>query len=215
MNDAPAGKSRLVRTIVATALAGAVAGLVAVYVIGGGERNDAATLACAAATTRAAELAPLVTGEIGAFLVAEAPANVADLGFADADGVARTIADWKGRAVLLNLWATWCAPCRREMPALDRLQTALGGDDFEVVAVNIDTRGIDKPNRFLDEISVNALARYFDQSADIFKTLRGRGLAPGMPTTLLIDRDGCVLGHLAGAAEWDSDDAKVLIKKAL
>ncbi|MCC2112456.1 MAG: TlpA family protein disulfide reductase [Hyphomicrobiales bacterium] len=215
MNDETAGKSRLGRTIFLTALAGAVAGLVAVYVIGGREGNDAAQAACAGAVERAAELAPLATGEIAGFQVVETPANVSDLAFTDADGKARTLAEWNGRTVLLNLWATWCAPCRREMPALDRLQTALGSADFEVAAVNIDTRGKEKPNRFLDEISVAALARYFDDSAGIFKTLRSRGLAYGMPTTLLVDRSGCVLGHLAGAAEWDSDDAQALIRKAL
>ncbi|MGE0280089.1 MAG: TlpA family protein disulfide reductase, partial [Rhizobiaceae bacterium] len=120
-----------------------------------------------------------------------------------------------GRTILLNLWATWCVPCRKEMPALDALQTKLGGPAFEVVAVNIDTRNPDKPHQWLKDVGVNALGYYSDQSAKVFQDLKSIGRAFGMPTTLLIDANGCEIASLAGPAEWASDDAVKLIEAAL
>jgi thiol-disulfide isomerase/thioredoxin len=117
--------------------------------------------------------------------------------------------------VLLNLWATWCAPCRKEMPALDRLQAELGGPDFEVVAINIDQRNLDRPGQFLDDIGVTRLVRYADATARVFQDLRAANRAVGMPTTLLIDARGCELAILHGPAEWASDDAMKLVRAAL
>ena len=117
--------------------------------------------------------------------------------------------------MLLNLWATWCVPCRKEMPALDALQQKLGGPDFEVVAVNIDTRDPDKPKAWLKEVGIERLGYYADSSAKMFQDLKAVGRAFGMPTTILIDRNGCELGTLAGPAEWASDDAIKLIEAAL
>jgi thiol-disulfide isomerase/thioredoxin len=117
--------------------------------------------------------------------------------------------------VLLNLWATWCVPCRKEMPALDALQRRLGGPGFEVVAVNIDTRDPDKPKAFLKEVGVDQLAYYADPDAKTFQDLKAIGHAFGMPTTLLVDPHGCELGTIAGPAEWASDDAVKLIQAAL
>ena len=117
--------------------------------------------------------------------------------------------------MLLNLWATWCVPCRKEMPALDALQTRLGGDKFEVVAVNIDTRNLDKPKAWLQEVGIRQLGYYADPSAKVFQDLKAVGKAFGMPTTLLIDPQGCELGTLAGPAEWASEDAVKLIEAAL
>jgi thiol-disulfide isomerase/thioredoxin len=117
--------------------------------------------------------------------------------------------------VLFNLWATWCVPCRKEMPALDALQARLGGPDFEVVAVNIDTRDPEKPKRWLHEVGIGHLAYYADPAAKTFQDLKAVGKAFGMPTTLLIDREGCELAALAGPAEWASGDAVKLIEAAL
>jgi len=114
----------------------------------------------------------------------------------------------------LNLWATWCVPCREEMPALDRLQAQAGGADFEVVALNIDTARLEKRQQFLSEIGVKALKFYADPSADVFQTLKRAGKVVGLPTTILIDADGCELGTLAGAAAWDSPDALRLVAAA-
>ena len=117
--------------------------------------------------------------------------------------------------MLLNLWATWCVPCRKEMPALDALQQRLGGPDFEVVAVNIDTRDPDKPKAFLKELGIRKLAYYADPTAKTFQDLKAIGRAFGMPTTLLVDPQGCEIGTIAGPAEWASDDAVKLIQAAL
>jgi thiol-disulfide isomerase/thioredoxin len=127
----------------------------------------------------------------------------------------RTLADYRGQVVLLNVWATWCGPCRKEMPTLDRLQAALGGPDFEVVAVNIDTRNLDKPKSWLKEAGIEKLAYYADPEAKVFQDLRRVGKAVGMPTTLLVDREGCELALINGPADWASEDALKLVRAAL
>jgi thiol-disulfide isomerase/thioredoxin len=160
-------------------------------------------------------MAPLARGEVAAVAVASEPRRLPDLSFRDAEGVERTLAAWRGRTVLFNLWATWCVPCRKEMPALDALQGRLGGPGFEVVAVNIDTRAAAKPQAWLKEIGINRLAYYADPSAKVFQDLKAVGKAFGMPTTLLIDPAGCELGYLAGPAEWASEDAVKLVAAAL
>ena len=122
-----------------------------------------------------------------------------------------TLADRAGKVLLVNLWATWCAPCRKEMPALDALQKEAGGDDFEVVAVNVDTGGDEKPKKFLGEIGIENLAFYRDDTLELFNTLKRRGLALGLPVTLLVDREGCLMAHMNGPAEWAGEDARRLI----
>jgi thiol-disulfide isomerase/thioredoxin len=156
-------------------------------------------------------LAGLNKGAMAAFLVRPAPLELADFSFEADGGAAKSLKDWRGKVVLLNLWATWCVPCREEMPALDKLQAALGGDDFEVVAINIDKGGPDKARDFLKEIGVNKLALYTDPSGKLFSTIR----AVGMPTTLLIDREGREIGRLVGPADWASPEAKTLIEAAI
>jgi thiol-disulfide isomerase/thioredoxin len=126
-----------------------------------------------------------------------------------------TLADHAGKTVLMNLWATWCAPCRAEMPALDALQKKKGGDKFEVVAVNVDTGDDIKPKKFLSEIGIQSLGYYRDNTLGLFETLKKDGLALGLPVTLLIDKDGCLLASMNGPAEWSSDDARKLIDKAV
>ena len=137
--------------------------LAGVYGIGRLRSNPAAA-ACAAAVETAGRIAPLARGEVAALTVAHTPFRVPDLAFKDAEGHERTLADWRGRTVLINLWATWCVPCRKEMPALDALQADLGGPKFEVVAINIDTRDPAKPLEFLKDIGVTHLAYYSDQA---------------------------------------------------
>jgi thiol-disulfide isomerase/thioredoxin len=127
----------------------------------------------------------------------------------------RSLKDWRGRTVLLNLWATWCVPCRKEMPALDALQAKLGDDKFQVVAVNIDTRDPQKPRDFLKQIGVTHLAYFTDDSAQVFETLKEAGKAFGMPTTLIVGPNGCEIGNMAGPAEWASDDGIKLVSAAI
>ena len=163
----------------------------------------------------ARRMASLARGEVAAVAVAAAPRTLPVLAFKDGNGAEKSLADWRGRTVLLNLWATWCVPCRKEMPALDALQGKLGSADFEVVAVNIDTRDTDKPKAWLKDAGVNRLAYYADNNAKVFQDLKAIGKAFGMPTTLLVDPNGCELATLAGPAEWASDDAVKLIRAAL
>jgi len=138
-----------------------------------------------------------------------------DLTFQAADGKKTSLAAFAGKTVLVNLWATWCVPCRAEMPALDRLEGALGSDSFQVVAVNVDQANAERARAFLKQIGVSKLAFYADPSFDIAKELRKRGLLVGFPTTMLVDGKGCRIGGVDGAAAWDSSDAKALIKAAM
>ncbi|MCB1481378.1 MAG: TlpA family protein disulfide reductase [Rhodobiaceae bacterium] len=174
-----------------------------------GEQN------CATSAAKLAAVSDRATGEVAALLVPDKPTALPPLTFIRDDGAETTLADFKGRTVLLNLWATWCVPCRKEMPALDRLQSTLGGEGFEVVAVNVDTRNPEKARAFLEEVGVTELAYYADNSMKIFRDLKTVGRAFGMPTTVLIDESGCELGTMAGPAEWDSRDALELIRAAM
>jgi thiol-disulfide isomerase/thioredoxin len=178
-------------------------------------RGNPAAAACEPAVATARRIAPLAHGEVAALVMAQKPFLVPDLAFKDAGGRDRRLYDWRGRTVLLNLWATWCVPCRKEMPALDTLESDLGGPKFQVVAINIDTRDPEKPLTFLREIGVAHLAYYSDQSAKVFQELKLAGKAFGMPTTLIIDRSGCQIGEMAGPAEWSSADGVRLISAAI
>lgn len=197
------------------ALAGAVALAAAVYVTLDGGGNGADAAACAQARPYAEALGPLVGGEVAAFQVARVPERLSDLAFRGQEDEPLTLATFEGKVTLLNLWATWCAPCRREMPALDRLQAALGGAEFAVVPVSIDTGGRERPLEFLQSIGVRNLPLYTDPSTDIFQALKTRGLALGLPVTVLLDRKGCLLGNMNGPAEWDSEEGRRLIEAAI
>ena len=207
-----ARRRRWVAAVVLLAAAGALVG--AVYGIGSAIRNPDAA-ACRPAVELARRIAPLARGAVAAVAVAGKPLRLPDLTFNDADGRSRALADWRGRSVLFNLWATWCIPCRQEMPALDALQAKLGGPDFEVVAVNIDTRDPDKPRSWLREVGITRLAYYADPSAKVFQDLKIAGKAIGMPTTLLVDPSGCEIGTIWGPAEWASEDGIRLVSAAL
>jgi thiol-disulfide isomerase/thioredoxin len=207
-------KKRLALIVLGGVL-GIVVGLAGVYGIGRLTGNAAADPACKASVEPARKMAPLARGEVAAVAVATAPKVLPALAFKDGNGAEKTLADWRGRTVLLNLWATWCVPCRKEMPALDALQSKLGGADFEVVSINIDTRDTDKPKAWLNNAGVHTLAYYADHNAKVFQDLKAIGKAFGMPTTLIVDRNGCELAALAGPAEWASGDAIKLVSAAL
>jgi thiol-disulfide isomerase/thioredoxin len=178
-------------------------------------RSNPAAAACERAVETAGRIAPLAHGEVAALTVAHAPFRVPNLAFKDAEGHERTLKDWRGRTILFNLWATWCVPCRKEMPALDALERELGGPNFEVIAVNIDTRDPAKPLAFLKDVGVTHLAYYSDPSARVFQELKLAGKAFGMPTTLIVDRSGCEIGEMAGPAEWASADGIKLVSAAV
>jgi thiol-disulfide isomerase/thioredoxin len=189
-----------------------VAVVVAAGIYGIGARKASGNDECAPALAIAQKAAPLARGEVAAVAMATKPRLLPDVHFKDADGTDRKLSDWRGKTVLLNLWATWCVPCRREMPALDALSEKRGGPDFEVVAVNIDTRDADKPKTFLKEAGITHLAYHADASAKIFQDFKAIGLAFGMPTSILVGPKGCEIGALAGPAEWASPDAQALIQ---
>ena len=234
---------RLALYAAAALILGAAAGLAGVYGIGGGLRNadapasakapageagqvygqasQAAPVAdeasdCRAASETGRRIADLARGELAAFAPTLKPTRIPDLAILAPDGSPTRLAAIGGDGLrLVNIWATWCVPCRTEMPALDRLQAERGGRGFEVVAINIDTRDAAKPKRFYEETGIRNLALYTDPKAQAFQDLRAAGRGFGLPTTMLIDARGCEIGHIAGPAEWASPDALALIDAAL
>lgn len=136
------------------------------------------------------------------FSVLEAPRPLPELTFVDGEGEEMTPKAFEGQFVLLNIWATWCVPCREEMPSLDRLQARLGGPDFRVVPLSIDREGLPAVEAFYEELGLKALGIYVDQSG----RASGKLGAAGIPTTLLVDREGREIGRKVGPAEWDSDE---------
>jgi len=141
-------------------------------------------------------------------VIHDAPKAVSAVSFQNEQGEAQSLADFKGKVVLLNIWATWCGPCRKEMPALDRLQAALGGPDFEIVALSIDRGGIDVVRKFFAEIGIRNLAMYLDGSGQALRALA----ALGLPATLIIDREGREVGRLMGPAEWDAPEVVEFVR---
>jgi thiol-disulfide isomerase/thioredoxin len=143
--------------------------------------------------------------------VFDQPRTLPEIRFQDDQGHDLTLADFRGRVVLLNVWATWCVPCRKEMPALDRLQAQLGGNDFHIVPLSVDREGIAPVKRFYQEVGVEKLSIYVDPS--------GRGspslAIPGVPTTLLIDPEGREVARKMGAAEWDGPEMVSLVERTM
>ncbi len=171
----------------------------------------------------AAAIAALVAAGIGAYLATHPrtiaaglpfarstkPAELSSLRFEDGAGRARSIADYRGKLVVLNLWATWCAPCREEMPALDRLQASLAGSGVEVIALSVDQQGLPIVRKFFAEVGVKTLEPYVDPTAQAAFKLS----AAGLPATLLVDRRGRELGRHAGAVKWDAPEIAAQLRK--
>ena len=155
--------------------------------------------------------APAQSGTSFAFAPLDAPRSLPEIRFLDGDGHARTLADYRGRPILLNIWATWCVPCRNEMASLDRLQTLLGPDALLVLPLSIDRQGMPVVKKFYDELGLHAVGTYVDKSGDAAHALQ----ALGVPTTLLIDREGREIGRKIGAAEWDSPELVRLIQRQI
>jgi thiol-disulfide isomerase/thioredoxin len=214
-SDLKPARSRRLALIAFAAIAGLIAGAAGVYFMRSGDGNATLAADCGNALAAASRAAPLAKGEVAAFRPASEPQSLADLAFKSPEGADLTLASFAGKATLVNLWATWCVPCREEMPALDKLEAELGSDAFQVVAINIDIGSEAKARAFLDEIGVKDLRFYSDPTSKVFRNLKGRGLAFGLPTTLLVDAKGCRIGSVEGPAAWDSNDAKALIKAAI
>lgn len=178
-------------------------------------RGVAGNSTCSAASAKAEALRPLAKGDVAGVEVAKQPALLPDLAFNGPDDKPTTLSAFRGKTVLVNLWATWCLPCLTEMPALDALQGALGSSDFEVLAINIDTRHPDKPKKWLADKAITRLGYYADPQAKVFQDIRAVKKVEGMPISLLVDPAGCELALLQGPAEWAGADAKALIGAAL
>jgi len=154
---------------------------------------------------------PTVPGNPLELSVFEQPRPVPELRIQDDQGHDLTLADFRGRVVLLNVWATWCVPCRQEMPTLDRLQARLGGRDFLVMALSIDRKGAEAVRGFYREVGVEKLAIYVDPSGKGSRSLA----IPGVPTTLLIDREGHEVARKMGEAKWDSPEMVSLVERTM
>lgn len=230
-DDKPPRLFPSLKLIALAAFAGLLVGAVAVYVTGSFERNmttlpveqavaPAAEVspddaACAAKAERAKAVGSAAVGHVAAMMPADPPRSLKSLSFNAADGKPMTLAGHAGKTVLMNLWATWCAPCRAEMPSLDALQKDKGGSAFEVIAVNVDVGDDIKPKKFLEETGVKSLGYYRENTLALFNTLKKDGLALGLPVTLLVDKDGCLMASMNGPADWAGPDARKLIEAAL
>lgn len=202
-----------------------VAGIVAVLAVGGlaygvltihGQAGFSASGPCAGTGTIVDRVKPVIGGEVAALVPATGPLSLSQIQFRRADGTPATLADWSGKTLLLNLWATWCAPCRAEMPALDKLQAALGSKNFEVLTINVDSASAgNKPHTFLKDIGVTSLAYQSDPTLGVVKALQKVNRSRGLPTTMLIDGKGCEIGTMYGPARWDTPEAQKLIAAAL
>jgi thiol-disulfide isomerase/thioredoxin len=186
----------------------ALAGAIGLYLFSSGTPPGKTTQATSAINGGYKDFAK---GSLAAFLVKADRPVVPNLSFKDAAGAALTLDKWKGRVVLVNLWATWCAPCRKEMPTLADLQKQLGSRDFEVVAVSVDRKGIAASSAYLKETGADTLGLYVDETTKSLDDLQGLGL----PLTVLVDRKGKEIGRLLGPAEWNSDEAIALMKAAI
>lgn len=181
----------------------------------GDESQQSASATCTVDEGLKAKLDSAATGQVAAFVPLDRALSATELAFNNEAGKSITIADWSGRTVLLNLWATWCAPCRAEMPALEELNREAGGEKFEVVAVSMDLGDPGKPKGFYQEIGLKDLRFFHDPDMALLNKLKPEGVAFGLPATLLIDGRGCVVGSLSGPAAWESEDAKALVRAAL
>ncbi len=195
------------RLLIAILAAVGLVVVAAVYLIGGPHSNDLGT----GPGRGSSSLAALATGPVANFVPAAAPAPVPNLEFKDGEGKTVRLADFRGKLVLLNLWATWCTPCREEMPSLDALEGAIGSDRFQVVALSVDQNGLELARAFLKEVKVSHLALYNDPTSRSNFQMKGYGL----PTTVLVSPEGLELGRIVGPAEWNTPEAKALIAAAL
>jgi len=152
-------------------------------------------------------LAALRGAELSGLVVHDAPRPAIEARFLDGGGNRISLAAFRGKVVLVNFWATWCPPCREEMPSIDALAEAKAGEDFAVVAVSTDFGGPEKPRAFLKKMGARALALYLDADKDLARAAQ----VPGLPVTLLLDREGRELARLTGSADWNGEAARAIV----
>jgi thiol-disulfide isomerase/thioredoxin len=179
---------------------------------GGAEARE-----CPVQAAAAEAIGTAATGELAGLNGTGEGRGYSTLAFKDAKGAAKTIADFKGKAMLVNFWATWCIPCREEMPALDALAAKYNSDAFEVLTINLDPGddGVTKGAAFLKDANLTHLPLYADGTLEAFKGLQQQAVAVGLPTTLILDENGCELAVLPGPAEWNTPDGYKVIDALL
>jgi len=203
------------------ALLGLIAGAFVIYISATGDNaqlaasDENSAQSCSLSDSQRSVLANAAVGDVQNMVPSDPPKSLSDLAFKTPDDTMTSVGAMRDKILLVNLWATWCAPCREEMPALDNLQGMLGSDNFEVVTISVDTTDKAKPLGFLQEIGVKSLKFYRDETMTVFNRFRRDGHALGLPATLLIGRDGCVVAGMNGPAVWDGEDAQNYIKAAL
>jgi thiol-disulfide isomerase/thioredoxin len=200
------------RLLTISLVLGLCAGAGILYVKNEAFVHPSSDLVCLITDAKKSALNSAASGDIAAMTPNSQNFNLADLAFNNPKGQSIPISSFKGRVVLLNLWATWCAPCRKEMADLNELQKQVGDKAFEVVAVNVDSDDGTKRKEFLQKQKINQLNDYFEPSMTFFNALKNKGLAYGLPATLLISSDGCLLASMNGPAHWAGADALKFIK---
>ena len=208
--SAPPPKGRKGWRVPVTLLVAGLAVSIAAWIYLG---NGAQATSCPVQRAQAQVLDEAATGQLAALMGTGEGRGYADMKFKDAGGADVTIADFEGKALLVNFWASWCIPCRAEMPALDAIATQYNSDRFMVLPINLDigAGGLEKAQAFLDEGQFEALPLYADPSFAAFERLKREAVAVGLPATLLLDPEGCELAVLQGPAEWESADGRAVV----
>lgn len=203
------------RRVLFLALGSAAVALALTLIIGNASAPRAA--GCAPQEAAAAAVDAAAVGELAALNGTGKGRGYADMAFNDANGTPMTIADFAGKKLLVNFWASWCVPCRAEMPALDALADSYNSDGFMVLPINLDIGegGLAKARAFLDEGQFRHLPLYADSTFAAFERLKTEAVAIGLPATLLLDDKGCEIGVLQGPAEWDTPDGRNVIDALL
>lgn len=185
--------------------------------ISGATPAQSASMPCSEDKALAAKIDAQAHGELAGLRVTAKGDDHRSIAFKSPTGSDLTIADLSGKILLVNFWATWCGPCREEMPALDNLQAKFGGDDFEVVTISLDLgdKGLAKAQGFFSQNKLNNLKLYSDPSFKSFDYVKAKGLSLGLPTSVLLDKNGCELGVLTGPAEWDSEEGFATMQAAI
>ncbi|HVW92633.1 MAG TPA: TlpA disulfide reductase family protein [Devosia sp.] len=169
---------------------------------------------CAPSAASVAAIDKAAFGSLAAVTVTPESHNYAGLTFEDETGKPAKLSDFAGKTLLVNFWASWCVPCRAEMPALANVAKKFDGPDFMVVPINLDIgeEGIGKAKKFLADNNITGLPLYADPSLKALDTLKDSGAGLGLPTTLLLDRKACEVAVLQGPAEWDGNDGENVVK---
>jgi thiol-disulfide isomerase/thioredoxin len=197
--------------------AAAVLVVTAVAIAGGYYLSNPAPSGPIPCTPSAASIAAIDKAAFGGLAALNATPeshNYSDLVFRDESGKPVKLADFAGKTLLVNFWASWCIPCRAEMPALSNVAKKFNGTDFMVLPINLDIgeEGIGKARKFLADNKIDGLPLYADPSLKALDTLKDSGAGLGLPTTLLLDRKACEVAVLQGPAEWDGPDGENVIK---